>query len=101
MAPILTGIAAPKETNAPSKDDNKDEEDSGEKKNGDSLNTAKTLDPDAKPTGKDDNDDDDDKDDKKNKNGTKTKEEFDFTDPPGAATFITPNVFMGQALYKA
>ena len=93
MAPVLTGIAAEKaqETTAPSEDENKTEEDSG----GNNLNTAKTMDPDAEQTGSvDDND-------KSNKNGTKTKEEFDFTDPAGAATFVTPNVYMGQPLYKA
>lgn len=101
----LTSIAAdePAETTAPSNDDedsnddNNDEDsnnDNNEEDNNDdeedpddsNLNTASTLDPDSTETGK----------------STSTgKESFDHTDPPGGASFITPDPRAGPALYKA
>lgn len=88
----LTSVAAdePAETSASSDDNNNDEEDDEDA----NLNTAATLDPDATQTGSSSGG--------SKGNSTRTgKESFDPTDPPGGASFVTPDIRAGPALYKA
>lgn len=69
------------------------------KKTTQNMNTAGTLDPDATTTatGKGKG-----KSGGSRGNSTRTgKEEFDYTDPPGGGTFMTPDPRLGPPLYKA